>query len=333
MAAKNDLDWLTTYSASEGIRFFRKIAKDAFRSLPVNLDKAAQHVVKQLGPLAMKQIELEGSETVYFNWARMSLGFWDRLVAHRVTPAVAERVRNVSLASVPEKAPHFLTRTWLIEVCEPLKGERLFGDTTALGAYLDPKTGCWNLVGWLITNGRAHVCSMFTKEPWTATGKPDRDGVDEGYLYENADWGTNPKMTKEEFYGQQAWYWAGVQYAMVFGALLEAENTFLHVRDETPKPERSTSTRPGVPRSPTWITRYVSVDSKQAARKPEPAKKPEKPLSTDGLEWIEVPVREHLRLQRHGEGNQQRKWIRIKAHMSHRWASPNPKRVIVTDAH
>ncbi len=86
-------------------------------------------------------------------------------------------------------------------------------------------------------------------------------------------------------------------------------------------------------RGPAQRGLHVGIDPEEGKRtvskKYEPPAKPEQPPNTDGLSWVEVRVREHVRLQRCGEGNRERRWVTIKAHTSHRWASPNPKRIIV----
>jgi hypothetical protein len=130
------MEWLTKFSASEGTRFFWNMARGLYPRPPIDPDLAAKETLNQLSPSILRQIEKDESDDAYFYWARLAVGFWDRLVAHRLTPAVARRVNGVGLASIPEILPLLLRRPWLVEVIEPLKGERLFGDTTALGGIL-----------------------------------------------------------------------------------------------------------------------------------------------------------------------------------------------------
>ena len=327
------MQWLTKYSASEGTRFFWNMARGLFPRPPIDSDQAAKETLDQLPPSILRQIEKNENEAAFLPWARLAVGFWDRLVAHRLTPAVARRINATGLASIPEVLPILLRRPWLVEVIEPLKGERLFGDTTALGGYCDPKTGFWNLVGWRIVDGQPKVRSMMIDKPWTAVATGDVDSLDEDYHWSPDGWHTSGSIKRDDFEERRDWFQESVRFAMLLGALLEAENTFLRTRDEAPKKERGTSAKSGVPRPPGWITRYVGIDPEEGKRslpkKTPPPPRPEQPLNTDGLSWVEVTVREHVRLQRCGEGNQQRRWVTIKAHTSHRWASAKPKRVVV----
>ena len=330
------MEWLTKFSASEGTRFFWNMARGLYPRPPIDPDLAAKETLNQLSPSILRQIEKDESDDAYFYWARLAVGFWDRLVAHRLTPAVARRVNGVGLASIPEILPLLLRRPWLVEVIEPLKGERLFGDTTALGVFCDPKTGYWNVVGWRLVNGQPKVRAMFTSQPWTAVAKPDLDAVDEDYQWRADGWHATQPITKDEYRENQEWLQTAVRFAMLLGALLEADNTFLRTRDEAPKKERGAPAKTAAPRPPGWITRYVGIDPEEGKRtvsqKSEPPAKPAQPPNTDGLSWVEVRVREHVRLQRCGERNQERRWVTIKAHTSHRWASVNPKRIIVGSA-
>ncbi len=327
------MEWLTKFSASEGTRFFWNVARGLYARPPIDPDLAAKETLNQFGPSILRQIEKDESDDAYLSWARMAVAFWDRLVAHRLTPAVARRVNGVGLASIPEILPLLLRRPWLVEVIEPLKGERLFGDTTALGGFCDPKTGYWNLVGWRIVDGQPKVRSMFLSQPWTAIAKRDLDPLNEDYQWSADGWNVNRTITRDDYREHSDWFQESVRFAMLLGALLEAENTFLRTRDEAPKKERDVSTKAGAPRPPGWITRYVGINPEEGKRtvtkKSAPPPKPEQPPNTDGLSWVEVRVREHVRLQRCGEGNRERRWVTIKAHTSHRWASVKPKRVVV----
>ncbi len=327
------MEWLTKFSASEGTRFFWNVARGVYPRPPIDADLAVEETLKQIGPRAMQHMKESKSEDAFLLWARLAVGFWDRLVAHRLTPAVARRINDTGLASIPEVLPLLLRRPWLVEVIEPLKGERLFGDTTALGGFCDPKTGYWNLVGWRIVDGQPQVRAMTTSQPWTAVSKRDLDPHEEDYQWRADGWHVDQPITKSDHREHNDWLQQAVRFAMLLGALLEAKNTFLRTRDEGPKKERRMPTKKGVPGPPGWITRYVGIDPEEGKRtvsaQSEPPPKYEQPLNTDGLSWIEVTVREHARLQRCGDGNQERCWIKIKAHTSHRWASPNPKRIIV----
>ena len=117
--------------------------------------------------------------------------------------------------------------------------------------------------------------------------------------------------------------------ATVLGVLLEAENSFLRTHDRSAKAARGHQPGSRLPHPPAWITRHVTLDSTDTER--AAAKSPSSPMSTDGMALTEVPVREYVRIQRFGEGNRERKWVRIKAHMSHRWTSANPTRIVVHD--
>lgn len=233
------------------------------------------------------------------------------------------------MASCPEEAPQLLRRPWLIEVEKPLEGERLYGDTTALGAYFDPTSAQWMLIGWMIVDGEPRVRQMVWMQSWTRDMHQKLEIAEEGYEWRDGAWTEVASMPVGQFAERRDWFREGVRFATVLGALLEAESTFLRTHDTQPKAQRGMQGRSGRTRPPGWITRHITLDGKEAKR--TPPKVTSTPLVTDGLALTEVPVREYVRCQRYGEGNQERKWVIIKAHVSHRWTSPNPTRIVVND--
>ena len=339
----SNMSWLTKFPASEGVHYFWNEARSLYPKPPQDLDEATKRVVAQLGPKSLDMIRKGDALAEYSCWARLAVGFWEMLLTHRVTPSVAKSVREMELASKPTGPPYFMRRTWLIEVPSPLTGDRLYGDTTALGGFQDPKSGDWGLVGWRLVNGQPQMRTMVTNNLWspgTQSAQEDSDETDEQgdpklyYRWCEGGWEPTVVLTEDEYQEHDDWFRAAVQFAMTFGILLEAENTNLHTRDVGSIPDRGRPNKPQVPHAPKWITRYVNIDNAKAAlpvTKATSLKVPEGLPPKEGMVWMEVPVREHLRWQRYGEHNQQRRWIRIRAHLSHRWAPPNPRRVVVRD--
>jgi hypothetical protein len=323
------MNWLLTFSASEGTRFFWDEARKLFRERPLDPQSAAERIFERLDPLVRSISAEEGSAPAFIAHARLALAFWDRLVAHRLTVAAAERVRRVPMASFPVEAPQMMRRPWLLEVRKPLDGERLYGDTTALGCYPTDEPGQWMLQGWMIVQGEPRIRAMFWMQNWT----PDRRHLPElaqaGYEWLDGTWVEAARLPREAFRERRDWFHEGVRFATVLGALLEAENTFLRTHDTVSTPESGKRSGRVQRNPPRWIVRHVTLDGSEADSTPGPGKGTGTPLSTDGLTWTEVPVREYIRLQPSGPSRQERKWIRIKAHVSHRWTSPIPKRIVV----
>lgn len=323
------MEWLLRFSASEGTRFFWSEARKLFRVKPLDSLRAAEEILRRLDPLVQASMQEEGSTPAFIEHARLAIAFWDRLLAHRMTPPAAARVRNVLMASCPEEAPRLLRRPWLVEVEKPLEGQRLYGDTTALGAHYDPASAQWMLIGWMIVNGEPRVRQMVWVQNWTRDMHQKLDVAEEGYEWRDGAWVEVARMPAGQFDERRDWFREGVRFATILGALLEAENSFLRTHDKPAKAERGMQTGSGRPRPPGWITRHITLDGTDTER--TPPKSTGTPLVADGLALTEVPVREYVRWQRCGEGNQERKWVRIKAHTSHRWTSPNPTRIVVHD--
>ena len=323
------MDWLLRFSASEGTRFFWDEARKLFHERPLDSEVAAEQILGRIDPLVRSMIAEEGSTPAFISHARLALAFWDRLVAHRVTAAAAERVRGVSMASFPDQAPQLLRRPWLLEVRKPLDGERLYGDTTALGCYPTQEPGQWMLQGWMLVNGEPRMRAMLWTQNWSPGHRQPPDLAEQGYEWYDGTWVEAARLPTGRFRERRDWFQDGVRFATVLGALLEAENTFLQTHDTDATLASDKRSRRSQRSPPRWIVRHVTIDGRGADPAPEAAKCTGIPLSTDALTWTEVPVREYLRLQPSGPGRQERKWVRIKAHTSHRWTSPIPNRLIV----
>jgi len=322
------MDWLLKFSASEGTRFFWEEARKLFRDKPVDSLQAAERVFGRIDPWVRLTMAEEGSAPAFLEHARLAIEFWDRVLAHRVTPAAAERVRRVQLGNFPDQAPRLLLRPWLLEVQRPLAGERLYGDTTALGCYPTSEAGVWMLLGWMYVQGEPRLRGMFWMQNWTRGNRQMPDLHEEGYEWHDGAWVEATQMPAAAFHERQHWFREGVRFATVLGALLEADNTFLRTHDTVSRVEKGQHSGRAASRSPRWIVRHVTLDGNEVEPKPT-TKGNETPLVTDGLTLTEVPIREYVRLQPHGPGNRERKWVRIKEHMSKRWTSSTPKRIIV----
>lgn len=333
---ENPFAWLQQFSASDGLRFFWNSAHALFSAQPLDPDVAAAELIWRLDPLVRKLMESEGSIPGFTCWARLAVAFWDQLITHRLTSVEANRIRSVRLASFPDQAPYFLKRPWLIEVAEPLRGQRLFGDTTALGCYFDERSGLAMLIGWMFVNGQPRLRGMYWNQSYTAPGLPDLDRSDQDYEWQDGAWVPVSTMPDGTFNARRDWFVDGIQFATLFGALLEAENSCLRVHETVPSTRHEKPPGQGVSNPPPWIIRHVAIDPVEELWPPTPKSQqslppdaPVNPQNHEGLLLVNVRVREYVRLQRCGDGHRERRWVRIKAHVSHRWTSPTPKRVIV----
>ena len=98
-----------------------------------------------------------------------------------------------------------------------------------------------NLVGWRIVDGQPQVRSMMIDKPWTAVATGDVDSLDEDYHWSPDGWHTSGSIKRDDFEERRDWFQESVRFAMLLGALLEAENTFLRTRDEA---RRRSAVRP-----------------------------------------------------------------------------------------
>lgn len=193
------MEWLLRFSASEGTRFFWDEARRFFQDKPLDFEVAAEQLFARLDPTVRAMIAEEGSTLAYISHARLALAFWDRLISHRLTVAAAERVRRVPMTSYPEQAPQLLRRPWLLEVRKPLEGERLYGDTTALGCYPTEEPGHWILLGWLLVDGEPRCRAMHWIQKWSPGLRQLPDLAEEGYEWHDGAWVEAARLPKETF--------------------------------------------------------------------------------------------------------------------------------------
>ena len=161
------MQWLTKYSASEGLGSF-----GAWRGVcihvPNRFRSGRKGDAESAPPSILRQIEKNENEAAFLPLGKTGGGLLGPTGGASADPPSHGESMPPAWRAFLRSLPILLRRPWIVEVVEPLKGERLFGDTTALGGYCDPKTGFWNLVGWRIVDGQPKVRSMVIDKPWTA---------------------------------------------------------------------------------------------------------------------------------------------------------------------
>ncbi|WP_018525542.1 hypothetical protein [Alkalispirochaeta alkalica] len=258
-------------------------------------DRAGGLVVSAFGPLSGVQVP----ELV--NIAMLSILMTPKLTVLEPTLGVIGLVASTDLHVYPSEAPTLLRQPFLIESKRP--DLPLFGWTASLGGYtLD---GILYLVGAEYPDG-TFVAPM--KPKWTG----------EEILGIEFD---DPVLGDATALGD--WSVQAMRFAVVLGAILDAEHTPIaqKTHTETTKKRNADRTRD---RSE-WIMQRLYVDRiYQTAFNEKPSSD-----GTVGKTLMNVPVRAHLRHQPYGPGLKKRKWVWIQGYEARRWVSPSSTRIIV----
>lgn len=232
-----------------------------------------------------------------------------RLTVHRVSSGVSRTVAETDLHSLPGEPPRLLRGSWLLESRRP--EEPLFGDTACLGGY--ELEGSVYLVGLGYPDG-ARVAR------WTPRWR-DEDldaGVvrDESPLIDDVD-------------AHREWAREAARYAVVLGLLLEAEGSPVAMDDEL-EGRGARRLRPAGTGRGEWVIRrvYLGRLTPSGRRAPDT---PGEASDLSGRLAAQVPVRGHVKRQRHGPGGADRKWIYVEGYEARRWVSPRPLRVEVKE--
>lgn len=246
----------------------------------------------------------------------------ERLVAHQVRPAAAKLVHETDLHCLPGDPPRLLRTewsSWIIEARRPETGERLFGDFVAMAGYrLDD--------GHMITLLRADslASNFFWRPAW---GEADLTaGTPYGELINAGVFGLESEKWHE-------WERDAVRFIVIFGLLLDAENAPLRIETEprNPAPQKARKRRG----ASDWTVKHVYLNepprqrAAPAAPSAESAAAAPAPDERTDAHLMAVPVRGHIKRQRHGPVREQVKWIYVAGYEARRWVAPRPVKVIV----
>ena len=315
-------------SVVDRIRALWKEGRALFPTKPTDVLQAIQqlswHVYQD--PAAIE------ADTPYYHFCALALAFRERYVTHSIQPEIADHLRTSPLRSVPRKQPRLFDGPWLIEVNQAEVGERLFGDTIALGAYYEPALAGWALVGWRTTFGPLSSQAVWWFPEWTGETVQDTevDNIRWGWRdgrwvasVEPADGATEAAASDKEWANQ------AIQFAMLFAITLEAKNAPIRVRELGPPPPKARDVKRNKPAPPPWLIRYIYPLDPPEEKNSGAAPKRDSPPSRVGCVRSPVEVRGHYRLQHRGEGRRETEWIFIKDYDAHRWTSTTPVKVVV----
>lgn len=254
--------------------------------------------------------ELALRQAALVNVAALALAAARRVTVHQVRPAAAALAHATDLHSLPAEPPRLLRSAWVVEARRPETGEALWADTVGLGGYPDGEGGIW-LVGLLWPDGIR-----------VARWRPKWVG---GELEAGTAQERSPLVGDHE--AQEEWVREAARFALVLGLLLDAAAAPLRIDDERELPPRRGGGRRAGD-APEWTTRHVYLDDR--ARQARAAGAGAAPSEVVGGRIVEaVPVRGHLKRQRHGPGNAEVRWIYVEGYEARRWLSPRPARVVV----
>lgn len=231
---------------------------------------------------------------------------------HELRGRVPARVAGTDLHSLPDEPPRLLRAPWIVEVRDPERGERLFGDTAGLAGYeLD---GTTYLLGVGYPDG-ARVALWRPRWP----GGDIEAGVvreDSGGLVDDL----------EQHVG---WGRSAARFAIVLGLMLDAAGTPLRVTDDRPQLPGSRKGKPRPARP--WAVRRIYLEEQGNDEEDGPGGGGAGgAASVADLIESSVMVRGHLKRQRHGAGGALVKWIYVASYEARRWFTSRPTRVVVS---
>lgn len=155
---------MKTFQASTITRFLFEEALAFFPVRPLGAAEAGQALAAHLG--ARWGVEDAASREVTMVHSSLAAALWERLIVHRMRPAAVEQIQSCNFVRLPAIAPRLLQGAWLLEVCHPERGERLFGDTFALGSFYEEALQMWALVGWRLQDGALYTSLGFWSPSW-----------------------------------------------------------------------------------------------------------------------------------------------------------------------
>lgn len=257
--------------------------------------------------------ELVRGLPVVMNLAALAITL-DPLLVHEIRGDVPELVDATDLHALPGEAPRLLRRPFLLEVRHPDRGERLFGDTVGLGGY--ELGGAILIVGLTYPDGI--VMARWTPT-WSGEEIEASVAVDRSPLIDGVDAGTH-----------QAWAIDAARFVTVFGLLLDAAGTPVRLVDDVEREKAPRGQSRKVKPPPAWITRYVSLSPSPWGASGGAVEASGEASAPTGKEATVRPVRGHLKRQRHGPGNAERRWMWIESYEARRWVAPCARRVVVS---
>lgn len=220
------------------------------------------------------------------------------LRVHQISSAAVATIAQTDLHTMPREPLALLDSPFLIE-SRNTASETLFGETYSLGGYWHERQ--LYLVG-MSQSGGSYVA------PW----RPEWNGkaIDKSAFCEDC-------MGTE---GLVEWAKEAARFVVILAALLEAHQSPITTRDESPslpgkrKKGRRVQARP-------WSTRYVNL----TGHEPRSAG-PGGPVGPRGAGSLShsVMVKGHLKRQRYGEGHSKEKWIYVESYEARRWFVTKP---------
>lgn len=272
------------------------------------------------------------NDSQYFHFCALALALWERFFTHTVQPEITDHLRKVPLRSVPRKQPRLFDGPWLIEVNQAGVGERLFGDTVALGAYYEPALAGWALIGWRTTFGPLSAQVVWWFPEWNGESVQDTEVDNLRYEWRDGRWAVRiepAESAKGTFDADAEWANQAIQFAMLFAIVLEAKHAPIRTRDIGPPPPRPRDLKRHKPAPRPWLVRYVYPLDPPEATTPRDAHQKASSLSRGDYRLSPIAVRGHYRLQHRGEGGRETEWIFIQDYDAHRWTSTTPVKVVV----
>lgn len=250
--------------------------------------------------------------TVLYNVAGLALASRERVELHEVRSSVARVVAGTDLHAEPAVAPLLLERPWIAEAHRWERGERLFGDTWALGCYqLVPSH--WYLVGLVGEDAYAVKWCPLWRGGEIALGVETQE---------------SPLVATEQHGTFRAWARDAARWALVYSLLLEADRSPLETTTEEPAVRRGASKK-AREEAEAWRVSRVRVTDAVSRVIEQPQASAGGESQRDGIASL-VRVCGHLKRQPHGPERSLRKWVWVEGYEARRWLAPGAIKKVVS---
>lgn len=320
------------YQPSEGYRDLCLRARAMFRERPADWEGAALLVARAFYGKDKPDTVTRAHPGYYC--AMHAIATWDRVVVNQLKPAVARRVRDLTLGYVPADPPKLFERPWFIEIKRGGDDrERLFGNTIALCGFHVAQSDIWVIIGWRKDGDH----NFYTCAKWPSTWGTDDLGTSDveenvGRLQDGR-WVLS-KDTSQSVFHSPDWLGQAVQFAINLGELLAAEGAPVRVEEEQRRHSPSQSPprggKPNSDRDLRWVVRHIYLDEPPRPHVASAVPRTQSADATSNRTLSDVKVCGHIRRQRIGPGRTEVKRVYIEPHMSKRWhTTDRPLKVVV----
>jgi hypothetical protein len=233
------------------------------------------------------------------------LSFGKKIVVHKLTDGVIEKVKRTKIENIPNEIPKFMKQPFLFEA---RNDKMLFDNINSIGGFI------YNNEMFLIigTQGNRYYCQ---REKLSFDGRKIED-ID--FVFNtNVNYGSfiQLKTRKDTF-----------AFVTILSLMLEAEKTPLTIDNKSEKTNNKSQNNKNKNSETEWITRRIYIDKNIKYKN---TSNEHNTLDKNGKHLKEVIVNGYLRRQHYSKDLSETKWIYIDNFDSKRWITEKDTKIIV----